>query len=40
MAQKDEALEAAIFALHTRFDSNESYTRQLQQVRDALQKEQ
>lgn len=39
-AQTDEGLESAIFALHARFDSNESYINQVQQVRDSLQKEQ
>ncbi len=38
-AETDEGLETSIMALHARYDSNESFTEQLQRTRHALQKE-
>ena len=38
-AQHDEALEAAIIALHARLDSQESFTQQLQRIREQLQEQ-
>jgi hypothetical protein len=36
-AQADPGLEAALLGLHTRFDTNESWTAQLQAYREQMQ---
>ncbi len=38
-AQHDEALETAIIALQARLDSQESFTQQLQRIREQLQEQ-